>query len=71
MHFSASATVTLYVYGLGGDEIGLNYLPNRQTPEDTPIDVTVTAKGITIDTVTATSSNQWLLAAGGIGVNGG
>jgi len=58
---SAEATITIHVYGSGGSYSGLDSISNRTIPEDTSATVPLTITGITISSVNAVSSNEWLL----------
>ena len=65
----ATATVYVYVWGTGGGGSGytLTGITDRETPEDTPITVTITATGLaSLASMTATSSNATLLDDSGI-----
>ena len=68
---SDPATVHIHVYGDGGSGGGswFDGIPNQTIPENTSVTVPISVTNMTIASVSATSSNQWLLDSGDITVN--
>ncbi len=65
---SAEATVTIHINGEGSGG-GLGDIANQTMPQDSTKTLALTITDITVQSVTAVSSNTWLLDAGGITVN--